>query len=404
VQLAAELRKVERTQADLKERIDAVEREIEDLDGSEERATQNILVRCEVARAGSLKLVVTYSVDEAGWEPVYDIRVATVDKTITLAYAANVTQSTGEDWRAVRLVLSTAEPDRNGTPPVFSPWVVEDQAALMARLGGKRKAGETPLQYTASELAGVYGNFAGIGNVTNLPDIELIEEAGTAAATVTSGLTSSTFTIPFPADIPADNVSHRVGIGTTALTGMMNHLAMPKLAERVFLRARVTNTAAFPLVAGEVSIFLDGTFVSRAEMQTVMPGAKFVLNLGVDDGITTKRRLVNRLVENTGAFAKRARITYDAVLTVENNRRTPETVIVKDQMPVSRHEKIVVTLVTPAASAIVKEEEATDDGAVRRADDGTISWTVKLKPGEKRELPLKITVEHPTDLAIAGLE
>ena len=72
-------------------------------------------------------------------------------------------------------------------------------------------------------------------------------------------------------------------------------------------------------------------------MGTVMPGAKFVLNLGVDHGIAVKRRLINRLVENTGAFAKRARITYDVMLTIENNRPTAETIVVKDQIPVSQH-------------------------------------------------------------------
>jgi uncharacterized protein (TIGR02231 family) len=257
------------------------------------------------------------------------------------------------------------------------------------------------LQYTtATETGAMMGNFAGVGG-GGLNEIEV--EAQPSAA-VASGLTSATFTLPFAVDVPADNSGHRVAITSLNLTGVMNHLAIPKLTTHVYRRARVTNNSPHPFVAGEASLFLDGTFVSRSRLPLVMPGAKFILNLGVDPGIAAEHKDINRLTENTGAFAKRARITYDTRLLVTNNRTTDETIIVKDQVPISRHEKIIVTLVEPAKTEIARIDEAGADGTIRRAEDGTLSWTVKLKPGEKRELPLKLTVEHPTDFGILGLQ
>ena len=153
-----------------------------------------------------------------------------------------------------------------------------------------------------------------------------------------------------------------------------------------------------------INIYLDGAFVANSTMPVVMPGAKFVLNLGVDSGIVVKRKLVNRLTQNTGAFSKRARITYEVQITAENNRKTAETVIVKDQLPITRHEKIGVTMVAPAASEIRPEEEGGKDGVVRKDEDGVLSWTLKLQPGEKRTIPLKFYVEYPADFAVSGME
>lgn len=36
--------------------------------------------------------------------------------------------------------------------------------------------------------------------------------------------------------------------------------------------------------------------------------------------------------------------------------------------------------------------------------DGVLTWTFELKPGEKRDLPLKFSVEHPADFPVTGLE
>jgi uncharacterized protein (TIGR02231 family) len=141
-----------------------------------------------------------------------------------------------------------------------------------------------------------------------------------------------------------------------------------------------------------MNVFLDGTLVASSRIDTVMPGEKFDLALGVDEGISLKRKLNSRYTDDTGIVSKKTRITYDFTLTVQNNKKTEAKVTLEDQVPVSRNEKIVVTLDEP------KEEE------VKKDADGTLKWTLDLQPGEKRELPLKFSVEYPTDVPVTGLE
>ncbi len=376
---------LDRQKEDTQARLDAVERQIGDLEARDSRSVTNVTVRVNAASAGNLAVKLAYTVPEANWRPTYDVRVASADKSMQLDYGAMVSQSTGEDWYGIALTLSTAQPDRSGTPPELTTWYVEQErprtmpaaAPMMER--EQRKAAEYLMR-----------NFEGAARVD--ADEARIEAARVAMASVERGLNAASFAITYATDIPADNAAHKVAITSAPLSGEINHLAVPKLAELAFLRAAVTNTTEFPLIGGEIALFLDGNFVARSMIKTVAPGEKFVLNLGVDDAISVKRKLINRLREDTGLISKRVKTTYDVLITVQNNRKTAEKVVVKDQLPLSKDERIVVTLVAPPARDITQDA------------DGTIRWNLSLKPGEKRDLPLRFAIEHPADLPVSGLE
>ena len=146
------------------------------------------------------------------------------------------------------------------------------------------------------------------------------------------------------------------------------------------------------MLAGAMNVFLDGTFVATSSLRTVMSGEKFDLALGVDDGISIKHKRVNKFTEDTGLTNSGKRVTYEYLITVQNNKKTTERVVVADQVPLSRNEKIVVKLLSPDAKD------------VKPTDEGTLKWTLDLKPGEKRELTVKFTVEYANDVNVAGLE
>jgi uncharacterized protein (TIGR02231 family) len=141
-----------------------------------------------------------------------------------------------------------------------------------------------------------------------------------------------------------------------------------------------------------MNVFLDGTFVATSSLRTVMSGEKFDLALGADEGISVKHKRVQKFTEDTGLTNSGKRITYEYLITIQNNKRTAEHIVVTDQVPLSRNEKIVVKLLSPDA----KEVKPTDEGALK--------WTLDLKPAEKRELTVKFTVEYANDVNVAGLE
>lgn len=216
--------------------------------------------------------------------------------------------------------------------------------------------------------------------------------ADLAVAAIEAGATSASFKIATPTSIPSDGSARKVPITTARLESAPEYATTPKLQTTAFLTTKVTNNTDFPLLAGAMNVFLDGTFVATSQLKTVMPAEKFDLALGADEGIAVKHRRVQRFTENTGLTNSGRRLTYEYLLTIQNNKSAAARIVVSDQIPLSRHEKIVVKQVAPA------ERELKPD------NEGKLKWTLDLKPGEKRELTVKFTVEHPADLDVTGLE
>ena len=154
----------------------------------------------------------------------------------------------------------------------------------------------------------------------------------------------------------------------------------------------MSNDSVFPLLDGPMNVFLNGNFVAASGLTTEMPGEKFALALGADEGISMQHKRTQKFIEQTGLITKSTQIPYEYLITIQNNKRTNERIIVTDQVTLSRNEKIVVRVQAPP------------ERGVRPDDDGLLRWTLDLKPGEKRELTVKFTVEHPNDVNVAGLE
>ncbi len=85
-------------------------------------ATSEVVVTVESKETMNADFSLSYFVDKAGWYPTYDIRVIDIMHPITMVYKANVYQSSGEDWKDVKLTLSTANPKQNGEKPELPTW------------------------------------------------------------------------------------------------------------------------------------------------------------------------------------------------------------------------------------------------------------------------------------------
>lgn len=377
-------------------RQSALERQLAQLRGSGGKSYKTVTVRLEATTAGNLDLALGYAVLGASWTPSYDVRVNSNDNTIALSYHGLVRQNTGEDWKEIVLTLSTARPSVGGAVPKLDPWGVDVFVPRpipqppMPTFGSAQEGRNRASGYGFSTPTG--GAVLNSMQMADSAAMPMEKTAMAAAATVETGTTSATFKITATSTIPSDNSAQKVPIVTASLTSNLEYLTTPKLLAAAFLAARVENATDFPLLTGPMNVFLDGTFVATSALRTVMPGEKFDLALGTDDGITIKHKREQRFTEDTGLTKSGKRITFEYLLTIQNNKRVAARVIVADQVPVSRNERIVVKQLMPDA----KEMKPTAEGALK--------WTLDLKPGEKRELTLKFSIEHPNELQVAGLE
>ena len=385
--LTAERQSLDTQHEELAAKVEAAQRALNELRGAGGRSFKTVTVRLDATAAGALSLALSYAVPGASWTPTYDARVNSNEKTVALAYSGLVRQNTGEDWKEVALTLSTARPSLGGAAPALTPWALDVFVPRPVPIAMPTAMREERVMKAAGAM-----NMQAF--TTNAPMADALDakDAGFATATIDTTATSASFKVASPASVPSDNAPQKVPITTATLAANPEYLTTPKLLPAAFLTAKVFNNSEFPLLAGAMNVFLDGTFVATSHLRTVMPGEKFDLALGADEGISVKHKRVQRFTEDTGLTNSGKRITYEYLVTLQNNKKTAVHVIVADTLPVSRNEKIVVKQLAPDP----KELKPTADGAVK--------WTLDLKPAEKREVTLKFSVDYPNDVQVAGLE
>ena len=390
--LVTERASLDEQREELSNKINTVQNQLNELRGHGGRAFKTVTVRVSAPQAGSLDVTLSYTVPGASWAPSYDARVLSSERAVNLGYFGIVRQNTGEDWKDVALTLSTARPGLGGAAPVLSVWNVDVFNPIALRQAGlDERRREMSAKMAAAPAAVNMQAFTtnAVGDMAPAPEEK---DAEMASATIEAGATSASFKIASAASVPSDNSPQKVPITSATLKAVPEYLTVPKRLATAYLTSKVVNSSDFPLLAGAMNVFLDGTFVATSSLRTVMSGEKFDLALGADEGISVKHKRVNKFTEDTGITNSGKRITYEYLITVQNNKKTTERVIVADQIPLSRNEKIVVKQLAPAP------------GELKPTDEGSLKWTLDLKPGEKRELTVKFAIEYPNDVNVAGLE
>ncbi|OAE54586.1 hypothetical protein A7J67_16325 [Achromobacter xylosoxidans] len=383
----AGLRRVAEQKTALEREMTALQTQLGQVRGDAGRRTKKVALRVGMARAGKLDLTLSYAVAGARWTPAYDARLRPADRQVDLGYFGVIRQNTGEDWNNVKLTLSTARPSLGGAAPTLRPWIIDvaappppprpvaapAPAAVQAEMHAKRAPRASAMEDSA---------------MLPEPQAEAIE---LSTAQVQNAATSASFQIRNPATLLSDNTTQRVAIATAKLPATLQYQSTPAMRETAYLTAQASNNTDFPFLAGPLNTFLDDAFVATGAMKAVMPGEKLELALGADEGISIKRQLVNRYTESTGFSGSGKRVTYEYKITVKNNKTTKEQVSFKDHLPISRNEKIVVKLLSPA------------DRDIKREEDGKLVWEWEIEPGKSRETVLKFSVDYPGDIDVSGL-
>jgi len=400
LEIAQATLKIDQQREELSNKCSALEQQLNELRGTSGKGYKTVVVRVSAAQAGALELDLSYTVGNARWTPSYDARVLSGERAVALSYFGLVTQTTGEDWKNVALTLSTARPSLGGAAPTLTAWNLDvldprimeqarkEEIERLAQNMSKRRQAAAPAAAREMNMQRFTSNTI---EAVAMP-ADMAPGAELATAEVETSATSASFKVATPSSIPSDGSAQKVPITAAKLAANPEYLTVPKRQQTAFLTTKVVNSTDFPLLAGPMNVFLDGTFVATSALRTVMASEKFDLALGADEGISVKHKRVQKFTEDTGLTNSGKRVTYEYLLTIQNNKKTAERVIVVDQLPLSRNEKVVVKQVAPAASEL------------KPTDEGALKWTLDLKPGEKRELTVKFTVEHANDVNVTGLE
>jgi hypothetical protein len=88
------------------------------------KSYSKIVVAVNCTKQISDAITVSYFINSAGWEPLYDFRVKDITEPLEIVYQANVYQASGEDWNQVDITLTTGNPELTGEKPDLKKWIL----------------------------------------------------------------------------------------------------------------------------------------------------------------------------------------------------------------------------------------------------------------------------------------
>lgn len=113
---------IDRNVKKMEAEIVKINRQLNELNQKRDLSTSEVIVSLDVKEATSASFRLSYLVKQSSWYPTYDVRVQDISKPVTLQMKANINQQSGEDWKDVKLLLSTGNPNENGSKPMLQPW------------------------------------------------------------------------------------------------------------------------------------------------------------------------------------------------------------------------------------------------------------------------------------------
>jgi len=108
----------------LKEEKTALQKKIASAGNVKPEPTGEIVLIADCKTALHVPVELSYYVNNASWFPSYDIRVKDITQPVDVVYKANVMQNTKEEWKDVKLRISSANPNLGSVAPKLKTYVL----------------------------------------------------------------------------------------------------------------------------------------------------------------------------------------------------------------------------------------------------------------------------------------
>jgi uncharacterized protein (TIGR02231 family) len=356
-----------------KEEIEALKitNQISQITGNRGEQTSVIVVTVLANSTNNANFSLNYFVNAANWTPSYDLRVKDISKPLNLTFKANINQNSGEDWKDVKLSLSTGEPQKQGNAPILYTWYLKEQIAMQQRLQQK--------------VMGVMSNDTNEGDkwANAKPALEEVIVTGYGTTTTNYQQTAKSFDLPQPYAIKTGSKNFQVDLKPLEIPATYEYYVAPKYDKDAFLTAKIVDWEQYDLMAGTMKLYFEDTYLGDSYLN-VNNQDTLSISLGRDKGVVVSR---NKMTD----FRKKQSLGSNKVdsrgyeIVVRNTKRQPINLTVEDQFPISKNKEIEVN-----------DQEA--DEAQINKETGKITWKLVLEPNKEKKLKHKFTVKSPKNM------
>lgn len=305
---------------------------------------------------GEARVRYVYTLLGCGWAPVYRFDAEPEKGLVRFTQQAQIRQSSGQDWKGVRLTLASGNSGRGVSPAPVSPWRLYPLQAVQAR-----KAAPVAL--------------SAVGGAPNMAEMDM------AAPVMPSAQEMATLTTwdMGVRDVPA---------GTAVLFDMAKddwkarfvRLARPGDGDKAaWLMAEIRLSEAVDLPAGTAMYLVDGLPVGSKGFS--MTGDQVDLFFGRDARVSVEMKQDVRRSGSKGFVGKRQTRIWKWTIEIENTHTTPVAVRVEDPEP-QIGDKAIEVKVTANPAPVVEEHVTTWNLEVPASGKRVIDYTVEASAPE----------------------
>jgi len=316
----------------------------------------------------------------ASWQPEYDFditprtRAKTGPAVVRLTVGALIQQATGEDWTDARVMLSTARPKLDAQAPVPAPMVVDGYAQERGKVMVSAHERRTEL------AAGAGGKKDG----KSAPQGAALDDKGNAFV----------LTLPHPISVVGDGHPVWTPVDVIETHATVRLVAMPHADQHVYQMASLTNPAAYPLLEGRARSYRNGAYMGDAHLPHQGVGAPLEISLGPDEELQVKRSTLDDRGVDAGFFSSTKQILRAYRTRLTNQAAGPETIELREQIPVSKIDDVRVELLG----------KTTSSGYQLDAARGFVTWSVTLVRGEWRDVDVGYAIRLPDNWDVSSAQ
>lgn len=330
---------------------------------------QVVAVTVTLAASADTDVKLSYQVNGPGWTPTYRALLDTATRKVRIERQALVAQATGEDWRGVKLVLSTGQPRRETAGRTPSAW----------RIGI-----EPPQRAPASPTAAM---MAAPAPAASLDRKRAMAEAAEPLfdVAVFDNSFATEFAVPQSIDVPSSGQRVTLALGQHEDTAKLAARSSPRVDPSAFLVAELAQpSGVWP--AGALQLYRDGNFVGSGRWNAPSD-AKLTLSFGRDELVRVQAE-PEQDSQGTGGFVgSRAERKVQRAYVVENRHRTPIAVQVLEAAPVSVDEQVrVAAQFAPQPGELAWNKQP-----------GLAIWSFELEAGKTARVAADYTISYPKD-------
>jgi uncharacterized protein (TIGR02231 family) len=324
-------------------------------------------------QSGTVDFIVSYLTPTAYWNPSYELKVDNINNPLKLLFKAKLVQTSGIDWKKIKLNLSTSFPDEHSDAPILNTWFLHYAIPVAdleeAPLPIEGNANVNAKKFAASRVALDY-------KPQQLSDSFRVKE----------NMLNVIFGIDLPYDVPSNGKEQQIVLKEYIVPATYRYYAIPKLNQNAYLLAEIPGWGKFNLLRGEASLIVEGTYTGKIVIDPNSTLDTLKLSLGIDKRIVVEREKITDFsgVKFLGSNKKQL-FTYE--ITLKNNKKEMMQMLLEDQYPISSNKEIESELID-ASGATINEET------------GKLSWKLQLAPGESRKYRVSYSIKYPRDKSI----